>query len=555
MLTCSKCGETTGEDTHRYCDQCGQELAQGPPATEATEAAEAPEAPHGREPPRQQARDNYSRTFREAMDSGIVSPDDRRTLEAEREHLGLSPKEAAIAEVETTDEMTGRAPADETAPAAPVLLEMDRGRIYVERYMGVLGFRLSNRSGRRLEDVRLSVSGPRLGGAEDERLVLGPDEQKRPVRISIVPELAGEQVCTITLKFRLDAADHTWTAQPILLALAREENPSVILQRQDVHQVVGEDAEKVGFGQMISNDVKMAIERGSIRTTNDLLMQPQVESWQPVRLTPVETGVVHVVETLAARRPWLGRASLMWTEDGVQARMLLLGKDRVRMGRKRGDNEIVLRLHPRSAQNDRLTRQISGQRPHLSIALKDDGLWLIDHETSNGTRVNGTKVNGKVKLRLDGASEVDVAGALTLRVLPHGDGPAGKNVDPRKYEALGKPDALWEAAEAVGLRSVLIERLNNLAREERYLLVYRWAECGPGTGAELRPPKGSGEDAEFRIIRLGGKLWVENPSGRPTIAVGDVRVPSSHAFPLTAGLQMRLGEADVRVDGFEQVGF
>jgi hypothetical protein len=249
----------------------------------------------------------------------------------------------------------------------------------------------------------------------------------------------------------------------------------------------------------------------------------------------------------------MDRASLTLGEGEEACNVLLLGLRRVRLGRSR-DNEVVLRVLPRSAANDKQSLLISGRRPQFMLTLGGEGLVLADHSAANPTELNGARVKGHASVPLDRPSEINVAGALRLRLLPFldADGTDAAAVD--HFAALGDADEIWRIAQKLKLRSVLIERTDNLPEAEKYLLVYRWAEVGRGGNCELAAAPQCGQRQCMRIIRRNERLWVEAVSPARCVSGSDGTLAAGYAMPLSAGMVLACASLPARVGMARQIG-
>ena len=226
------------------------------------------------------------------------------------------------------------------------------------------------------------------------------------------------------------------------------------------------------------------------------------------------------------------------------------------MGRRRGDNDIVLRVLPRSGAHDAMSLQITGSRAHLILSLCSEGLFLADQKTTNGTLLDGRPIVGRAPLPLDRPSEVQVARALQLRFVPFlsSDDVADSDWHEGIYAGISDGDELWRHAEQIGLRSVLIQRMENLETDEQYLIVYRWANCGRGPDNELILPEAPAGGTNWRIVRRGGGMWLESLVEPGDLMVGGVGLDRGLTVAMTAGMELVCGQSSAEVVGFQQFG-
>lgn len=234
-------------------------------------------------------------------------------------------------------------------------------------------------------------------------------------------------------------------------------------------------------------------------------------------------------------------------------RVLMLGKRQVRMGRMRAHNEIVVRLLPRNAENDLRSMQISGKRPHAVLTLESDGLVLADLKSTNGTTLNGRIVGGHERVPLSQGSKVELAAALKLELRPMAETEVASAPSVR-YGSIAQPDELWRLSERLGIRSLWMERLNNLAGEESYAVVYRWINVGRGPGNEVVLPGRGPAGTYVRLVRLGGQFWMEVLAEEGEVILDEVPLRWGTAVGLTAGMAGKIGGIVCRFEEFKQLG-
>ena len=506
--------------------------------------------------PAQQAdgQDVYVRTVQAKLADGVLDASDRADLEQAQVSLNLSKDEAATLETKAKDllvnEDSSRAATGGETP--PITLEINDNHFYGEKCAGALEFRLVNQTAAKIKDVYFSVTARYLGRIDERRYDLRPGSLRDAhERIQVLPELPGEHVVNVEVRYRVDEERHKWVSQLSLMVFARNTNPSTVVIDRSLHA-----GRNIGYGLSISDRFEKDIAKGVIRDFNDMISQVYPPTWKPLDLARREARKAHEIEESVARRPWLQKAALVFADPNAEEmRVLLLALGEVRLGRKRGHNDIVLRVLPRSAENDDLSCRITASRPHLKIALQADGLFVIDQDTAGGTHLDGHPVRGAARLPLRRACELDVAGALRLRLTPHRDDQQSGAITAEQCECLGPCDALWRTGERLGLRGLLIERVGNLAREERYLIVYRWVECPGDLGTGSSPRADDSGDAVQRVLRIGGRLWGWTSADAPRPADSDSEyLAGGRVFPLSLGQRIRGGAADGRVEEWRQFG-
>ena len=431
----------------------------------------------------------------------------------------------------------------EAAPVLPVSLEIDDSHFYMEGRVGILDLRFTNTTHLPIQSVVLSAQGAHVAGLRDCELTLAPGQRRRQ-RIQILPQKAGEHLIEIVLRVETAGYMIALTADPTLRVLEPNEKPSKMTFVIDQRMQAGRN---IGYGMSVRNEVAEGVTRGIIKSTNDLLAQRFPENWLPLPLTEdseltreFRAGgprFVWVMEKFADLPPADALPTKIQLTSG-ENNVLLLGDSQIRMGRTRSENDIVLRVLPRSPENDQKSLHISG-RSHVVLSLTSGGLTLTTPPEANEVHVDGQPVLQTMTLALNRASYVSVAGVLQLNVTPFAE-PSSLEEDALRYRSLGKPDDAWRLADGLGIRSVLIERINALTTE-KYLVIYRWAEIGH-YGCELSLA-GIAPGPTARLVRTGRKFWIVGRNESTSLRADDVVVPMGAAVPLLANLTLKSGTA------------
>jgi len=560
MHNCSKCGALLLGAAPEFCDACGTKVASPDTAPDdigssvslddAEDIVCTPEA----------AREQYGRGVAEALADGVIDPDERARLNAEAAELGISPGDARAVEEHVFSTMIAPDVPEDSfgADACPVRLELNRNRFYMGDKAGCLQFRMVARNAK--QHVQLTVRSYTMG-CHDKKLRLATDGKPRMHIFQVTPQQPGEVVLDVSL--RLEARE-LWTGQIILPVLQETENLNdlQITINQSVH---AEEGGKAGFGVMMKAEFDKLLESDQLRTINDVLGKSFPDFWEPIELfrevDPPPPPPLQRHPVLGSREYPTDRLAIHW-ESGLSGRLLLLACDEMHMGRRREINDIVTRMLPRCPSNDRGSLAMQARdaeskqpKPHATIALSRRGLQVIDHHTANGTSLDGVAVEHKpAALSLTAPSELHLARVLQLRLVPFSEDAGVPAPRASHFDLLGGDDEIWRTAKRQKLRSLLIERLNNLAEEERYLLVYRWACIGRGTGNEITATDADLSRVHARIVRRSGGFWIESLNDDETLVVDGYTIERGYAAPLAPGMSLRCGDLRARIAEYNQYG-
>ena len=569
MKRCEKCGSEAYDEKESFCAACGGALrAAAPAAAGAPAAAPAGDLMEQAETiPRDKAKAvaEYRQEVLQRWSDGVLDGHDRRALDEKRDHLRLTQEEARTEEQEALSAPAGEADVcdDEGRPPA-VAIEINDNHFYMENMAAVLDFRFVNRTDQALNNVCLRVTGQLVGAVQECTMRLAAHRDARH-RMQLRLDIPGEMLVDLALKYELGGEPFCWTAQAVLMVLARPENLQSLVVQID-QSVRPEGGSKI-FGSSVSQEAKQVISEGLVKDVNQIMHRSFSDQWTALSLAfdedetrrqrDKEGRPVRVVRGHVPPRAPMDRAAIISSAEPDAHRVCLLGIPEIRLGRSRSNSDISLVVLPRNPENDKLSLLISGHKgPHCVLSLRSDGLFLADQDTRNGTELNGHAVRGEVKVPLDQPSVVDVAKALRLRLIPFRDAEDQPGLDPKRYSALGSADDLWQTAARLKLRSLMIRRVDNLAEDEKYLVVYRWANVGRGQGSELlvRDPTAGLRRAHVRIIRLGGQFWLESLVQDKGVTADGIGVPRGCACPLAVGMKVTFGNMGGTVKEFQQIG-
>ncbi|MDA0282501.1 MAG: FHA domain-containing protein [Planctomycetota bacterium] len=243
-------------------------------------------------------------------------------------------------------------------------------------------------------------------------------------------------------------------------------------------------------------------------------------------------------------------------------RILLHPNRRLTLGRNRS-NDVVIRFLPRSDRNDPLSRNVS--RTHAILELTEAGL-LVRDDSKTGLELNYNVVKDEELLSSEHAGEsvrfdlgciVAVSQPFSLNLELYVDRTSDKQsqeLDELYCDFVGERiSRVWRLAHQTQINSVRIDRVENLAGAESYVLLYGSALIGSSRAvcpitllsAYLEPPA--------RILYMGRTFWLERLSDAVAVAVNDHEVACRTLVPLSPGMSLRFGEEEVVFNRSEQM--
>lgn len=261
-------------------------------------------------------------------------------------------------------------------------------------------------------------------------------------------------------------------------------------------------------------------------------------------------------------RQHMDAASLLFADD---RRVLLLTKKRVTLGRSR-DADIVIRFLPRSAENDRLSRNIS--RSHAMLSLTENGLMVTDLSNS-GTALEFDPIEDmRIVSLADGEDPLELELGITerlvltpflaeLQLFGSRKGTSVKDVerDELYCETLGeRVSRLWRLSHSTGIDSLRLKRCNNLAGQEEYVGVFRQALIGSSVDrCAISIPSPGIPPVAARLVWIGRTFWLESLSDDDVISVDGVPALRRHLVPLSIGARLSFGSTNCTFGSFQQL--
>lgn len=255
-----------------------------------------------------------------------------------------------------------------------------------------------------------------------------------------------------------------------------------------------------------------------------------------------------------------------------ERRILLFAQDSVILGRNRPDpaspepTDIALRMLPRSAFHDSLTRNISKQ--HLAVTVRDSKVTLQDPRRTESrdlfpARVNRLPLNESVRLPHvnrpisyttifgDALTSSDRPPQLGLEIHTF-DEPEIAHEIRQRFQVFSPCDGKQEPwlREQAGLDALLIERAANtdeLNRKEAYLLVLGAVLIGSDAGCPIRISHPRVREQHAVLSHWNGHFLVM-PVGEAPVVCGNKRLAPGECGSLYSGSVLRLADLELTLD-------
>lgn len=235
--------------------------------------------------------------------------------------------------------------------------------------------------------------------------------------------------------------------------------------------------------------------------------------------------------------------------DGQQRNICVWAQRRLKLGKQRDVNDLVLRLLPASScENVDATARIS--REHAELAFATRGVAWRNLRCANGTQIGGDTHPAEMSVLLRSGEIVVPAGVLKLRCDLFYDDPIRDDPSYLRFVQLRRDASDGRDPEdpsPIGpVASVRLRRVDNLPQEE-YVLLQRAAYVGSGPACAIQIPHPTVQRVHAQMLLLGGRLWLEPTQELADTLVDNQRVPRDHLVPLRPALSIRLGQVDITV--------
>ena len=265
---------------------------------------------------------------------------------------------------------------------------------------------------------------------------------------------------------------------------------------------------------------------------------------------------------LSQRRDITKMASLSLQYNGRSMNLVLLAKSTVEIGRRR-TYDIVARILPSNEQNDQLSLRIASSKPQCVIDLSQDGVYVKDLHSLNGTQLDNETVDSTGRCIEHRYRKLSLANVLDLEIRCFGQ----KGLDMSNYEYLsGDARAtLWTKASASDVNSLVLRRLNNLGSKdpngcESYCIVYQIATIGSSENNAICFSEKGLKPCHAALVYLKDCFYLENLCHVMNVKINGQSLSRGKLMPLSfgdsiqiAGLEMEFcRKRQLYIDSFNE---
>lgn len=518
--------------------------------------------------------EDYRKAMAAAWASGRLTPDEEKALAGLALAHHITAEEEARIRRQVLSGLENVSAIDEDVESkttAEVELEINNNHFYMEGYNGILDLRLRNASDKDITDLKIRFGGLLLRRKPPRkllRLLVGVPHFEQ-IQIAPGKEEKGEIVLTVSLSYKVSGIIKFFDAQPmpVVRVLGKEDSPQqVIFDFSKTYKDVG----RLGGGNIVTNDLKQAIDAGRVWTANDLIQQKLPERYERIplrfnyeaseearhRQELVQTVQRTFAPGVSGPPSPVKALSLCMASGGAERRIHLLSGAEIKLGRQRppkAANDIVMRPYPLSATNSADQPLIQFlKREHLKLVLRESGLHVVPY-MNEVTWVNDQPV-GTEGMLLSAAQRwtLNLSGVLKLAALPYSyRRRASRSLDP--YLGLMKNVPLaWRLADRAGVMCVRLIREDDLRNLESYLAVFRSATIGTAMGNPIQLTEPGISEVHAAIHHFDGCFWIERICPQCPVTVGWARLARGTLAPLVPGTPLEIGQTTMQVETFEQ---
>lgn len=530
----------------RFCPACGTAT----PLTETLATAQVPTAPadhasgsSASPPPQTVAHEASASSAPTPAPATTLGKSDTRTAES-------TPAPTPAARIAAAAKLT-RSPfgGDDDCAFA---LWLNFPHALVEGHAGTLMFRIENDSPAPIENIELYASSRGLSGETLSRARRVAPGARHDVLAEVEATRSGHFVLQIAASWDQGGQRYAYQGRYPLRIYKAPDNSNIVINIGDIQSNTGGGANQALGAEYGDVQISNLIEKGAIKTVNDLLDLELPENWRRVDLEldyevsrydsgfrSTGSGLQIPPALLATVQP----ATLcVFESSGPGAPPLplkLVARPQFRLGRARAEADFVAWVLPRSPANDEKSLRVS--KVHAIAELTAQGITVRDNASANGTLFdnvpldeNGTSLPRQGRLQLAGAVELDFD-----RIAPVAE------QDP----IIGNVRA-WNGPAAKPPTARGAVRFEVVADEPQPLnAVWLLSDTAFGSSHSnaITLPDDAVAEVQGRFYHFRGCFWIETLAANSAVQLDHLTLRPGEIAPLATGQQLRVGTRTWRV--------
>jgi zinc ribbon protein/FHA domain-containing protein len=451
-------------------------------------------------------------------------------------------------------------------------IEFNDNRIYIGNYNSILNFRITNLADNDLKP-RIKINSRLIDESWQENIKPG-DSKDVNFEFLAGDKYVGRHSLVIELSYYHKKQPVVFTCRTCISILHQDYPASRFIDNLEKLRPV--DVATLGIGNNIDliPKLKILVNESGVEAVKDFDMKLMPESYREfnfelaynktVQIQPFFTDV-GIDERFSMNVPRISKASLYISDDDIN-HVLVSGKE-VKFGRDY-DNDIILRYLPidkKDSENHKKSMVIS-RFSHFVLRITSYGLKLIDKNSTNGTYSRNKKIRKILGIESGIRQEISIAKTLSLSILTqpfYSPSSAALAKYLQTFKCSCGP--LWKSAEKSKISSVKIERLNNLADEEAYVIFYNCISIGSSKHNSICIKGDDIEPVHCRILNIDSRLYLEVPPKckdckddpassdlKTSVKVNGKPVNSCQLVPLDFGMNIEIGSKNLLFRKYEQ---
>lgn len=434
----------------------------------------------------------------------------------------------------------------------PFALYVNFNHALVDGNVSTIGFRVVNEGVTPIENAEIYVSSRGLQGETLLRVRRLAPTAKSDLLAEVEAARSGNFILQLAVAWDQGGQRYAFRGQRPLRIYKTPENSNVVINISDINSNTGGGANQALGAEYGDVQISNLIEKGAIKTLNDLLEIELPDNFQRIPLE-LDYEVSHI--NMAVRGATGGLrippghlatvqpATVCTLEPvGVPEPPLpfrLVARPQFRLGRARAEADFIAWVLPRNPSNDEKSKRVS--KVQAIAELTADGIVISDYASANGTLFDniplddkGTALPRQGRLLLAGAVEVDFD-----RIAPASEaGPVIANL--RQWAG---PDT----APLPQRGAVRFEVVSSDAQPLNAFWLLSDASFGTSRSNALSLADPALAEVQGRIHHFRGCFWIETTANNSAVQVDHTTLRPGEIVPLASGQQLRLGSRTWRL--------